>query len=143
MFTLTKELYIKGWTSWGSRATRREYWLGGLGWALMMIPLVILMVISMDFQAITYANVNPYACFTPLTWGLYGLIIALTFIPGIGSYVRRLHDIGRSGWWYLLMFIISMLPILSIIGLIWFLVWFCQDSEPRTNKWGMSPKYKV
>lgn len=143
MFTLTKELYVKGWTSWGSRSTRREYWLGGLGWGLLMLPLTILYFYSMDWS-VSYSQLddNPFAMYTTLTWVCYIIMLLAGFIPGIGSAVRRFHDIGRSGWWYVLFTLLSLIPLISLIGGIWMLVLLCSDSVPGTNKWGMSPKYK-
>jgi uncharacterized membrane protein YhaH (DUF805 family) len=47
--------------------------------------------------------------------------------------VRRLHDIGRSGWWLLLVF--------TIIGGFVLLFVFCLDSQPESNEYGSSPKY--
>ena len=57
-----------------------------------------------------------------------------SIIPGLAVAVRRLHDTGRSGWWYL----ICLLP---IIGWIWFFILvYCIDSQPGVNKWGVNPK---
>ena len=52
-------------------------------------------------------------------------------IPCITVTVRRLHDVGKSGWWYLLSFV----P----FGALWVLVWTCCASEPSSNEYG-SPK---
>jgi uncharacterized membrane protein YhaH (DUF805 family) len=69
-----------------------------------------------------------------LGYGWFYLIYALViFIPGLAVTVRRLHDVGKSGWWYLLAFI-------PLIGAIILLVWFCTDSQAGTNKWGANPK---
>lgn len=53
-------------------------------------------------------------------------------IPGLSICVRRLHDIGKSGWYYL----IGLIP---LVGGIIMIVWFCQDSAPA-NQWGPNPK---
>ena len=47
--------------------------------------------------------------------------------------VRRLHDTGKTGWWLLL--------ILTGIGAIVLLIFFCLDSDQQTNEYGPSPKY--
>jgi uncharacterized membrane protein YhaH (DUF805 family) len=61
-------------------------------------------------------------------------IIALALIvPGISVSVRRLHDTGRSGWWYLL----CLVPLVGTIVLI---VFDCQDSQPGANAYGPNPK---
>lgn len=61
---------------------------------------------------------------------LYALAL---FIPGIAVAIRRLHDVGKSGWMLLLYF-------LPIIGWIWLLVLMVTDSEPGENKYGPNPK---
>ena len=55
-------------------------------------------------------------------------------IPAWAVTVRRLHDIGKSGWWWL----IALIP---IVGSLVLLVWSCQDSDVCENKYGSSPKY--
>ena len=54
-------------------------------------------------------------------------------VPQIAVSVRRLHDIGKSGWFYL----IGLIP---VIGWIFVLVWFCTDSQPGDNQYGPNPK---
>ncbi len=61
---------------------------------------------------------------------LYGLAV---FVPGLAASVRRLHDVGKSGW-YLLVYLIP------IAGPIWLLVLLCTDSQPGDNKYGPNPK---
>jgi uncharacterized membrane protein YhaH (DUF805 family) len=57
-----------------------------------------------------------------------------TIIPYLALAVRRLHDVGRSGVWYLL-------QLVPLVGQIIILVWLLTDSEPHPNRWGESPKY--
>ena len=47
--------------------------------------------------------------------------------------VRRLHDIGKSGWYMFL----SLIPLIG--GLI-LLIWSLMDSEPGENQYGKNPK---
>jgi len=61
---------------------------------------------------------------------LYGLAV---MVPSLAVSVRRLHDIGKSGWTILL----GLIP---FVGGIILLVFCCQDSQPGENKWGASPK---
>ena len=67
----------------------------------------------------------------------YGWIFLIYFLamilPASAVGVRRLHDIGKSGWNYLLGFI-------PFVGAIILLVWACQDSQAGENKWGVNPK---
>lgn len=64
---------------------------------------------------------------------LYLVYVLLSLIPYLAVTVRRLHDIGKSGWWY-------FIGIIPIIGAIWLLVLLCMEGEPKTNKWGDNPK---
>ena len=61
---------------------------------------------------------------------LYGLG---TLIPSLAVSIRRLHDIGRSGWWLL----INLAP---VVGWILTLIWYVSDSEAEGNKYGPNPK---
>ena len=56
-------------------------------------------------------------------------------IPGIALGVRRLHDIGRSGLYYLF----ALIP---IVGAILLIVWFATDTEPGNNSYGRNPKWE-
>ena len=64
---------------------------------------------------------------------LYGLYTLAMFIPGLAVAVRRLHDVGKSGW----MLLIAFLP---FIGAIWLIVLLVKDSYSGENKYGPSPK---
>jgi uncharacterized membrane protein YhaH (DUF805 family) len=57
----------------------------------------------------------------------------INIIPALSVTVRRLHDIGKSGWWYLICFV----PLIG--GLILF-VFTVLDSEPDRNEYGPNPK---
>ena len=60
----------------------------------------------------------------------------LTILPSLAVSIRRMHDIGKSGWWIL----ISLIP---IAGPIWALVLLCTDSNPGQNMYGPNPKDAV
>jgi uncharacterized membrane protein YhaH (DUF805 family) len=64
---------------------------------------------------------------------VYGLYLLAVIIPSLAVGVRRLHDVGKSGW----MILISLIP---IIGAIWLLVLFVTDSNPGENQYGANPK---
>jgi hypothetical protein len=66
--------------------------------------------------------------------GLYWIYVLAALIPGIAVSVRRLHDTGRSGWYFLILLI-------PIIGGVIFIVFMALDSDPGTNEYGPSPKY--
>ena len=64
--------------------------------------------------------------------GTVGNIASLVFfLPSLALAARRLHDTGRSGWWFLLVF--------TIIGIPVFFYWLIKDSDAGANKYGEGP----
>ena len=57
----------------------------------------------------------------------------VVLVPGIAVVVRRLHDVGKSGWFYLWI-------LLPLVGGILILIQMLKDSAPD-NRWGSNPKY--
>ena len=64
---------------------------------------------------------------------VYTICGLVHFLPALSLVVRRLHDVGKSGWFYLLIF-------LFIIGWIWLFVLYCTEGQKQDNKWGPDPK---
>ena len=62
-----------------------------------------------------------------------GIASIVFLVPVIAVTARRLHDIGRSGWWQLISFV-------PLAGAILLLIWTVQDSDPGTNEYGPNPK---
>ena len=62
--------------------------------------------------------------------GLWSLVV---LIPSLAVAWRRLHDIGRSGAYFLLILI-------PLVGAILLIVWFCQPGQPGDNQYGPDPK---
>jgi uncharacterized membrane protein YhaH (DUF805 family) len=64
--------------------------------------------------------------------GTVGNIASLVFfLPSLALAARRLHDVGRSGWWFLLIFTIIGIPVV--------LYWLVKDSDAGANKYGEGP----
>jgi len=80
------------------------------------------------------------------------ILTVVLFLPGIAVGVRRLHDIGKSGWWLLLLVTIIAvslalhwvfdwsLPILfAVAGIIVMIYWYVQPGTVGANKYGPNP----
>lgn len=67
---------------------------------------------------------------------IYSLYSLAMLVPSLAVAVRRLHDVGKSGWWIF----INLVP---LIGSIWFLILMLQDSQPGENQYGPNPKESV
>ncbi len=69
-------------------------------------------------------------------WGmpvLYALYMLAIIVPSIAVAVRRLHDIGKSGWFLF----VALIP---LVGGIWLLILLVTDSNPGDNEFGSNPK---
>jgi len=64
---------------------------------------------------------------------IYGLYLLSIIIPILDVGVRRLHDVGKSGW----MMFFAVIPLIEAI---WLLVLFCTDGVVAQNEYGMKPK---
>ena len=117
--------FFKCWQQYADfsgRARRKEYWMFTLFNALIAFVLGLVLGV---FEVITDTQFISTAISS-----IYSLFI---FIPSLAVCIRRLHDVGKSGWFYL----IGLIP---IIGWIWLIVLFCTDSQPGANNWGANPK---
>jgi len=115
---------LKKYAEFEGRTPRKDFWMFVLFHVLITIGLMILdnLLGLADAQ-------SGYGVLT----GLYGLAV---FIPGLAISMRRLHDIGKSGWWLLLNFI-------PLIGPLVLIVFYVLDSEKGTNQYGPNPKSEV
>ena len=96
------------WTNYvgWGRATRSEYW-----WVVLFYSILASALLEAIDPSLS------------MIWSL------VTLVPGFTLGARRLHDAGHSNWnicW-------ALLP---IIGWIILLVYVCQPSQPKANKWG-------
>ncbi len=97
------------YATFSGRARRSEYW-----YFVLFNYIVSIVLVLTGVQMLSYI------------WSL------ATLIPGLAVAVRRMHDIGKSGWFLLIGFI-------PIVGFIWLLVLCCKDSQPD-NQYGPNPK---
>lgn len=112
---------LKKYTVFAGRAQRQEYWY------FFLINLVITLALGIVDHLL---NTPGSEDGTGLLGGVYSLAVLL---PSVAVGIRRLHDIGRSGWWMLL----SLIPVLGFLVLLYF---FVQDGQPGTNEYGPNPK---
>ena len=109
--------YRKGWERWSDyegRSRRKEYWVFLIG------NLVVLWAISFLEGALLG------------TWIVQSLALLAVNVAFVALSVRRLHDIGQTGWLALLL--------LTGIGTIVLLILACLDSQGGANKYGSQPK---
>lgn len=110
---------LSKFADFSGRARRKEYWT----FALVNGAIAVLL------SLLDIACGEDSSAFTVII-ALFAIVI---LIPNLSVSVRRLHDIGKSGWYLL----IGLIP---LIGGLVLLVWTLMDSEPGDNQYGSNPK---
>ncbi|MBQ8422643.1 MAG: DUF805 domain-containing protein [Coprobacter sp.] len=146
---------FKKYAVFKGRATRSEYWWFWLFSTIVGLLLVVAIVadlvrgiIAGAIDMADEAAVMLAVYLDPFTIVL--LIFAIVvFIPTLAVEVRRLHDIGRSGYWllayYLITILLGLIPnilintILTLALSIIFIVAMCRRGEEGENQYGPNP----
>lgn len=103
---------FRGYVVWNARSTRAEYW-----WWTLFNFLVLLGALLID---------------SVLTGGLLYLIAVLAlFLPNLSVFIRRLHDLDKSGGWF-------WFGLIPLVGPIVLLVFVLTPSEMRPTRWNRS-----
>lgn len=115
---------LRQYADFDGRARRKEFWMFVLFYALFAACAAF-----MDQLMGTEDDLGDM-----FTEGVYSTVYALAlFIPGLAVSVRRLHDTGKSGW----MILVAFIP---LVGWIWLLALYCQNSQRGNNAYGPNPK---
>lgn len=109
---------LKKYVMCEGRARRKEYWTFILFTVFFTILASIMSYELRGFNIIFIIY-------------LLGMIISI-----ISVTVRRLHDIGKSGFWILL-------RLIPVIGSIWLLILLCTKGETGLNEYGEDPKFMI
>jgi len=120
------------YANFNGRASRQEYWM----FMLFNMIFAIIAMVADNILGSTFTVGSGYSEVSMEYGWVYLLYSLAIIIPAIAVFVRRMHDVGKSGWFY---FII----IIPIIGAIWLIVLTFTDSNVGGNKYGPSPKDDV
>jgi uncharacterized membrane protein YhaH (DUF805 family) len=115
---------LKKYATFSGRARRSEYW-----YFVLFNFIFMLVAMGLDNLLGTTVSVLPYGYF-------YFALALAVLIPGLAVFVRRMHDIGKSGWWYFIAFI-------PLVGAIWLLVLCCTEGVSGDNEYGADPKLEA
>jgi uncharacterized membrane protein YhaH (DUF805 family) len=150
MFDWYKKVVFENYANFSGRARRSEYWY------FTLVNLIIAFATTAIDKTLD------------LKFGVNSLYSLAVFIPGLAVSVRRLHDVGKSGWLLLIVYLVIIaaavtlvvtgfatmggsfsagmgvgliVPIIIILALvIWMLVLFCTNGDEGENKYGPDPK---
>lgn len=101
---------LKQYTNFDGRAKRKEFWM-------FILFSIIFFIGAMIINEIMGVKVLYFLCL---------------IIPGIAISVRRLHDIGKSGW----MLLINLIP---VVGWVLFIIFMASKGNQRKNSYGQNP----
>ena len=107
---------LSKYATFSGRAPRSEYWWFALANIIVQIIATIIDTIVLQSE-------------TPVVSGILSLAL---LIPSLAVSVRRMHDIGKSGWNILWAF-------LPLIGIILLLIWTCRKGDAGDNDYGSDP----
>ncbi len=117
-FSSAVQSFFNKYATFEGRASRSEFWYAQL--------FIILTSFFLEFIE-GLLGISPFSEVSILA-SIFQLGV---LIPSIAIIVRRLHDINKSGWWYFL--------VLTIIGVIPVLYWFCTKGNDHENDYGTNP----
>ena len=116
------KLFIANYFNFSGRASRSEYWWFYLFTVLMSWGSTLVSAAMFNYG-------DPMGDILPS-------IVSLAFIiPAFAAGSRRLHDIGKSGWW-------QLLYLLPIIGWILLIIWFATKTKVDEEKYGKFVDYE-
>lgn len=105
------------YVDFSSRSTRPQFW-----WWILWSVLINIASGIVDLS-LGMGEAGPINILTSLAM----------FLPTLAVSIRRLHDIGRSGWWYLIVLV-------PLVGWIVLIVFFCTKPQEEGNQWGVAPR---
>lgn len=111
---------LRKYAELSGRAGRSEFWWFFLFTFLVSFAAALLdAILGLDFDSGVWESSGVFQVLTSLA----------LFLPGLAVNVRRLHDIGRSGWWVLIVLV-------PCLGLVVMLVFCLTRGDAHANKYG-------
>lgn len=113
---------LRNYATFSGRARRQEFWM----FVLFNLVIAFALRVVDHFAGLTYGPNGSQGI-------LHSIYMLAVLIPGIAVATRRLHDIGKSGFYLFVAFV-------PCIGGFMLLYWYILDGNPGTNAYGADPK---
>lgn len=130
-FTEAVRSCLSQYAGFQGRAPRSEFWWF---WVFTLLVEVAAFVIgtmllagSITATQVSGGQIDAWYFFAGPNW-LSAVVHLALILPSLAVAVRRLHDVGRTGWWFLILFI----P----FGFFVLLFWWVQPSQREPNAYG-------
>jgi uncharacterized membrane protein YhaH (DUF805 family) len=120
------EWYLMVWkryAEFSGRSRRKELW--------MFVLFNMIVALALYVPALVAATQG--SSLSTIFFVLYFIYVLAALVPGWAVGARRLHDIGKSGWWWL----IALVP---FVGAIILIVFWVMEGQPGDNEYGPNPK---
>lgn len=118
LLTQGRNAVWKKYASFSGRASRREFWGSMLFVFLTTLATEVLVILTKGEDKVEMAV---YVC------------TLIYFLPCIAVTARRLHDIGKPGWW-------QFATAIPVVGIVLLIMWGCTEGEQGENKYGHKPE---
>ncbi len=119
---------FSNYVTFSGRAARSEFWW----WVLfVMVVNIVLSWVDIALFGTVETGVGSVSGYTDMPV-FSSLFLLGTLLPSISVAVRRLHDRDKSGWWYWLILV-------PLVGPIILLVWFILEGTRGANRFGPDP----
>jgi uncharacterized membrane protein YhaH (DUF805 family) len=120
---------FRHYADFSGRARRKEYWMFVLFNFIFLFAWTLVATFAVTFARTGSVKGNELANVMSIVYLCYILVM---FLPGMAVAVRRLHDLGKSGWWLLIM----LIP----FGGIWLFILMVTEGQRGDNRYGPDPK---
>ena len=118
--------YLMVWRKYAEfdgRSRRKEYWM------FVLFNMIVALVLYVP----ALIAVAQGSSLSTIFFALYFIYVLAALVPGWAVGARRLHDTGKSGWWWLIAFV-------PFVGVIILIVFWATDGQPGDNQYGPNPK---
>jgi uncharacterized membrane protein YhaH (DUF805 family) len=124
---------LKRFADFSGRSRRKEFWSYILFiWVATFVLMYLDSALGLGGTATSYSEAGSVGF--NMSGGLLTILFVLaTIVPNLAVSVRRLHDVGKSGW----MLLIGLIP---LVGWIYLIVQYVQPGTIGANPYGPDPK---
>jgi uncharacterized membrane protein YhaH (DUF805 family) len=142
-------LPFKRYADFSGRSRRMEYWMFQLFNVIVIAVLAAFIIAGLPsgvfsdtagLEAEALAEAMQPGVLLWVGFVLVGVWVLASFIPGLAVIVRRLHDRDLSGWWYLGLVLVQLIPIVGWIASLAFFVVTVLPGTDGPNRFGPDPK---
>ena len=139
-------LPLRRYVDFDGRSRRKEFWVFSL---LNLIVCAVLIGIGFGgFPLAAILSNDPdiftgtpeMSTLTIISLILLGIWALVMLVPSVAVTVRRLHDRNISGWWYLGLIVLSLIPVVGFGAAIAMLVIVLLPGTPGPNQYGDDPR---